>query len=194
VVSRSDLINRPWHSNPNPLRQHCTSGTARVSLRLFKNGRGELNVFLPMAFVADVFGEKDCFDLAVFEEDSRLRWALFKPNDQRKYPTVRIQARRYRLAKAMRSEHIAAALGHFQLASFSVCPAIRVEDVEGEPGRKVLVLEMDEALQGVLKAAADTTASVSDRGGHESQSEAPQETDGQLSMAQPCHTGAPSTL
>ena len=137
---------------------------ARVSLSRSYKQRNQTFAYMfisvPIAIARPVFGDRDCLTGKVIYENGKLRWILRKYEGHDRQAQVRIHGMRFRFLKAVYVNTLSTALGRFQVQPFSVLVNVRVGEVEDLPGQRVIVLEMDEALQAAAEQSETSIAAT----------------------------------
>jgi hypothetical protein len=150
MVLLTELTRRPFSvpkSYARGPRHGGSADCALVHVSFRTNGSITVSITFPVAFVAGAFRERQTVDLAVMEEDAKLRWVLCRPGPIGAYPRLRTSGSNYRWEKTSDAVRLTAIMGRFPVSSLQVCAQMRLEDIEGQPGEKAVVLEIEEALQ-----------------------------------------------
>lgn len=153
-MKTSDLLQQPLKKIHVPVAGTSRSRVAGndrmavVTVRQQKKSGDELFISVPMAALGGAFTAREYVELSVAEEAGKLLWVLVKAVPSRTCGTLGKDTRgrlRYRRSSL---SGLAVLTSRLPQSYFSVAANMRLEDVEGESGVKVLIIEIGEALQG----------------------------------------------
>ena len=115
----------------------------------------ELSIHIPLAIVSDAFAAGQHVDLVVTKENEKTIWIMLKAPPTRSLPRLRMRTL-HRLTYQRVSYLALSVCDGLAVPHFTVHPRMRLEELEDKPGVKVLVIEIEDAVQELVTQSQDS--------------------------------------